>query len=81
MAAVGVVAVAIGACVSLTRGARWACYDRRVVEDLVRVAGWATLKLVTLGAYRTDDDAIFLEGGIGLFVWAAMIALIYRFSA
>ncbi len=52
-----------------------------MVEDLVRVAGWVTLKLVTLGAYRTDDDAIFLEGVIGLFVWAAMIALIYRFSA
>jgi hypothetical protein len=52
-----------------------------VVEDLVRVAGWVTLKLVTLGAYRTDDDAIFLEGVIGLFVWAAMIALTYRLSA
>ena len=74
--------VAIGACVSLVQGvpdghATIVAWSR----ILVRVAGWVTLKLVTLGAYRTDDDAIFLEGVIGLFMWAAMIALIYRFSA
>ena len=41
-----------------------------MIEDLVRVVGWATLKLFTLGMYKTDDDGIFLEGGIGLFVSA-----------
>ena len=49
-----------------------------VVEDLVRFVGYGTLKLVTLGSYRSDDGALFLEGGVGLFVVAGAFALVHQ---
>jgi len=57
-----------------------ACYDHHVAEDLVRFAGWGTLKLVTWGRYRSDDDSIFLEGVVGLFGMAALLYVLSRLA-
>jgi hypothetical protein len=50
-----------------------------MVEDLVRLVGFATLKLVTLGSYQTDEagDSLLLEGLIGLFIAAGFFFLLY----
>jgi hypothetical protein len=50
-----------------------------MVEDLVRLVGFATPKVVTLGSYQTDDasDSLLLEGLIGLFVAAGFFFLFY----
>jgi hypothetical protein len=50
-----------------------------VLQDLVRLVGYSALKLVTLGSYESrDDDGIFLEGCVGLFLLAAMFFLLHR---
>ena len=49
-----------------------------VVGDLVRFVGYGTLKIVTRGSYRSDDGALFLEGGVGLFVVAGAFALVHK---
>ena len=44
-----------------------------LIEDGIRAAGWVTLFVVTLGRYKTpQNDALLLEGGVGLAVVAAV---------
>ena len=59
-----------------------ACYDRTVddadVGDFLRFLGFAVLKLVTLGRYRSGSNGLFLEGCLGLLLVAAMFFILSR---
>ena len=59
-----------------------ACYDRTVddadVGDVLRFLGFAVLKLVTLGKYRSARNGLFLEGCLGLVLVAAMFFILSR---
>jgi hypothetical protein len=49
-----------------------------VVADLVRVVGYAALKLVTAGRYRSGGNGLMLEGTVGLLIVAAICFSLYR---
>jgi hypothetical protein len=52
---------------------------QHLIEESVRAVGWATLKTITAGRYKSSAGTeLLLEGGIGLLVIAAGMWLAYR---
>ncbi len=43
-----------------------------LVPDLVRFVGYAALKLVTLGWYKSGKTGLYLEGCLGLLLLGVM---------
>jgi hypothetical protein len=68
---------------SFRSGPARACYDRQVVEalvpDLIRVVGYAALKLVTFGWYKSGKTGLYLEGCLGLVLLGAMFFFLSKF--
>jgi hypothetical protein len=52
-----------------------------LIEASVRVIGVAVLKLLSFGRYKSEPDALLLEGGVGLAVVAVAIYLVYAIRA
>jgi len=50
-----------------------------LVEDLIRGLGWASLKIVTVGRYKSKGDsaAHLFEGALGLLIVAATFGALY----
>ena len=51
------------------------------IEASVRFIGIGVLKVLSLGRYRSRDDALLLEGATGLIVVAAVVYFIYKIRA
>ena len=52
-----------------------------VIEGTVRIIGVGALKVLSLGRYRSQRDALLLEGGTGLLVVAAATYIAYKIRA
>ena len=52
-----------------------------LVGDIVRGVGYGVLKIVTLGAYRSGGNGLFLEGCVGLLLLATGFFVLHKFVA
>jgi hypothetical protein len=50
-----------------------------LVPDLIRVVGYAALKLVTFGWYKSGKTGLYLEGCLGLVLLGAMFFFLSKF--
>ena len=50
-----------------------------LVEDLIRGLGWASLKILTAGRYKSASDsaAYLFEGALGLLIVACVVVAVY----